>query len=364
MEIRVYNTSYELIGMIESADSFYWIDRYNEPGEFEIYTQVSPELISLLAIDNYLKIPESNKAMIIETIRIKTDAEEGSKLIVRGRSLESILDRRIVWTQTLLDNVTIEAGIFQVLSDAFITGVSNANRILSNFITTASGDTSITSIMITTQLDAENILDLVESMTGTYELGFQIHFTASNQFEFKLYNGKDRSFTQSTNPHVIFSPNFDNLANSEFVMSKRPYKNYALWVGDESETTALVRGYQYSDGAIGFYGTGLVRRETYLDQQRYSRFIQGTGTAIDPTKYTGQMFQIAKQSLEDDYAMYSAFDGVADTTTGAEFGVDYFLGDIVQIENEYGMTARSRITEMTYSEDGSGIRNYPTFTNI
>lgn len=362
MEIKVLDQNFDIIGLIESADSFYWVDRFNKPGEFEIYTEISRDLIALLQEDNYLQIPDSDKTMIIESIRLKPDVELGNKLVSRGRSLESLLDRRIVWTQTLIDSMNLETGIFQFLDDAFITGVSDTNRIVDNFVLTASGDTAITGIDLTIQLDADNCLELVNILTKSNNVGWKILLNSNLEFEFELYSGTDRSFDQSTNPHVVFSPQFDNLINSDYVRSKRPYKNAALWVGDESETSALVRGVMFFPGATNV--VGINRREVYLDQSNYSRFVQGTTDPIDALEYTSQMQQTAKQTLQHDYDIYSAFDGVADTTVQYVYGQDFFLGDVVQIENEYGMTAKSRVTEMTFSEDESGIHNYPTFETI
>ena len=46
-----------------------------------------------------------------------------------------------------------------------------------------------------------------------------------------------------------------------------------------------------------------------------------------------------------------------------DFGVDYFLGDLVQIENENGISAVTRITEIIYSEDENGWALTPTFSS-
>lgn len=41
---------------------------------------------------------------------------------------------------------------------------------------------------------------------------------------------------------------------------------------------------------------------------------------------------------------------------------DYFLGDLVQIENEKGIKAAPRITEIIYAEDENGSSVVPTFS--
>ena len=43
---------------------------------------------------------------------------------------------------------------------------------------------------------------------------------------------------------------------------------------------------------------------------------------------------------------------------------DFFEGDVVQIENEYGHNTKVRILEMTTSENEQGTSVYPTFSTI
>lgn len=44
--------------------------------------------------------------------------------------------------------------------------------------------------------------------------------------------------------------------------------------------------------------------------------------------------------------------------------IDYNLGDIVEVENEYGLKARVRITEVIESEDENGYTCIPKFENV
>jgi hypothetical protein len=45
-----------------------------------------------------------------------------------------------------------------------------------------------------------------------------------------------------------------------------------------------------------------------------------------------------------------------------KYGEDYELGDIVQVENEYGIKGKARITEVTMVDDETGSRIYPTLS--
>ena len=54
-------------------------------------------LLDYIKQDYYLQSKESEHVMIVEKIQITSDTEDGNHVTVTGRSLESILDRRIVW---------------------------------------------------------------------------------------------------------------------------------------------------------------------------------------------------------------------------------------------------------------------------
>ena len=103
MDLIVLDESFDPVAVIDEFESSIWTDRYNIHGDFEIYTLVSDVMISALRKNYYLIDDGSEHDMIIEDIRIETDVEEGDKLIVTGRSLETIIERRIIWEQKVID---------------------------------------------------------------------------------------------------------------------------------------------------------------------------------------------------------------------------------------------------------------------
>lgn len=107
MDIWVLDKTLEANDIVDTFNSLIWTDRYDEYGDFEIYTSVTDQALSLLQMDYYLQSRSSEHVMIIEEVLIDTDPENGNSVTITGRSLESLLSRRIVWTQTLLDTVRI-----------------------------------------------------------------------------------------------------------------------------------------------------------------------------------------------------------------------------------------------------------------
>jgi hypothetical protein len=65
----------------------------------------------------------------------------------------------------------------------------------------------------------------------------------------------------------------------------------------------------------------------------------------------------------DKTAFVEKFEGSIDPNGLYLINRDYFLGDLVQIENEAGIKAAPRITEIIYSEDSGGVSVVPTFSN-
>ena len=59
--------------------------------------------------------------------------------------------------------------------------------------------------------------------------------------------------------------------------------------------------------------------------------------------------------------MQEKFAGTVEPDINYKYKKDYNLGDIVKIINEYGLSAKARITEVIESWDESGYTCIPTF---
>jgi hypothetical protein len=186
MDIFVLNKSFARVGVVDIFESLIWIERYNKYGEFELYTNVSQDLLSLLQPDYYLQIPGSDRTMIVESIGIKTDLEKGNKLIFKGRSTESILDRRIVFNQIQFTNTAFQDAVWQLLNDAFITPSVNppfaGHRIVTNMLFEYNSDPNVVNPTITTQFFGDNIYDVIEAGCNINSLGFRLLLTSDNYF--------------------------------------------------------------------------------------------------------------------------------------------------------------------------------------
>lgn len=352
MDVTVLNTNLDAISIVDVYESFIWTDRYYEYGDFELFTSMTDTILSYIRQDYYLQSRESEHVMIIEKIRINSDSENGNHITVTGRSLESILDRRIVWGQKTITG-NLQNGIRTLLNENVISPADNKRRI-SNFIFEASTDPAITSLKIDAQYTGDNLYDVINKICSERSIGFKVTLNNNKQFVFKLYAGTDRSYDQSVNPYVIFSPKFENIINSNYVESKSALKTVTL-VGGEGEGSA--RKYTTVGG-----GSGLNRRELFTDARDISSDV-GDGVVLSDAEYTAQLQQRGKEKLAENTDVTS-FEGQVETTVMFRYGEDFFNGDVVQIANEYGHETKARIVEIVMSEDEDGNSVYPTFKTI
>lgn len=336
----ILDDSFIPLTAFENYISFLWTDRYAEEGDFEIETVPEASLLAVCKQDYYIMNTDSEHEMIIEGLKIVTDVEDGPRLYVTGSSLESILKRRIVWSKTVLSG-NLQNGIKKLLNENIISP-TDASRKISNFIFQASTDTDITKLEIARECDKENLYDLIVDICQTKKIGFKIVRNASNQFVFSLYAGKDHSYTQETLPFVAFSPKFDNLENSEFNNSTADSVNTVYVTGGENDSESLVLG----------NNSGLARRESHVSAGTMDESYSGS--------YTDFLTEKGNEELKDK-KITKTFEGNVDATGLFKLGVDFSLGDIVQIENEFEIRDRARVVEIIHSDDKSGRIVYPTF---
>lgn len=251
----------------------------------------------------------------------------------------------------------LQTAVEGILNDAIISP-SDSKRTISNFIFTASTDTNITSLTIDSQYTGDTVYDAICDICISFGLGFKVILNDSNQFEFSLYKGLDRSYEQSTNSYVVFSPNFNNLINTNYLESGKLVKTIALVLGEgqgaERKRTTATTG----DGLE----TGLNRKELYVDARDISMTTEA-GEEITEADYLKQLEQRGIKKLSE-YEYEKIFDGEAETSVMFKYGIDFNMGDILQVSNEYGIETKVRVLEYVRSQTEEGYSVYPTFSSI
>lgn len=351
---------------IDSFKSMIWTDRYSSCGEFELHIPAEYGGLTRFHEGDYLWVEDSDRLMILESINLQTDSENGDYIILSGRSLESILDRRIIWGPTVLTG-NFQEGIKTLLTRNVISP-SIASRAIPNFSFRESTDPRITELTVEAQYFGENLYEEIEHLCQEKDVGFQVLPIGEGGFEFSLFCGTDRSYDQIENPWVVFAPNYENLFSSNYLYSRKEMKNATL-VGGQGENWSRATVEVTSDNS-----SGLDRREMFTDASSMTNDtsgIENDDTLTDEEKqeivaalnsqYIEQLSQRGKEDLANT-AITEVFDGEVDTSVQYVYRKDFYLGDIVQIENDYGLEAATRVSEVVISHDESGKTIVPTFT--
>lgn len=393
MEALILDKDLQTVCIIDAFESFIWTDRYNTPGDFEIYMPVERAPLEYIKRDYYLWIHDSDRLQIIEDIEFTTDVEDGDHLTITGRTLESMLDRRIVFMRTVI-NGNLQNGIERLLNENAINPIDSARK-LSRLRFMHNDDERVTKLTMDVNYLGEDLLTILEDLCEINDLGFKIVYNEPNDsFDFSLYYGEDRSYDQEKNPWVVFSTNYDNLVGSNYFESYANLKTAAMIassVNDESGQEIVD-----VDGRPGM--TGMDRRELFVDgssierpevsvnedeirenvERRFSNksdkvkeeYVQkalsealNAATSQSTETFRAQLKQLGEEELRKTY-ITETFEGQIEAALQYVYDRDFFIGDVVQVRNRYGKEAGSRVTEVIRTHDVSGESLTPTFTTL
>lgn len=347
MDIYILDkTSREIVGMVDGPDSVIWTPRYYDPGDFEIYIRATEQNLALLQLDNFVMRYDSKMVGIIESVEIETDVDNGDYIIATGRCAKSLLDRRIIWAMTSVSG-TVENGIRKLITENAISPALTYRAIPGLILGPHQGFSET----MDAQYTGENLLETVVSSCKLNGYGFDVILNDNLNFEFVLYKGTDRSYGQSQNSFVAFSPDFENIITSKYTHNKKTLKN-ACNVAGEGEGPA--RKY-HGVGSV----SGLDRREIFVDARDLSSEVEGGGT-LTTEQYNQLLIARGLENLAENPDSES-FEGEIESIRQYVYKRDFDLGDIVTVQNQYGISANPRIIEIIESEDAEGLKVIPSF---
>lgn len=348
MDVYLLDKSFNKVRLVENYESLIWTERYDDHGDFVMKASLASYRPGDFPIDYYLENRESNELMIIEESEIQYTDEEGSFLEVRARALSSILNRRIVWAQTELDSL-LEPAVKKLLDQNVIAATTTARRI-PNLSFAYAGATVPSIYTVEAQFLGTKIDKAIRDICEPYDVGFRVLHSSLGQFQFRLYGGVNRSYEQSILPRVVFSPEFDNLEQAQYLKSKIGYVNAVLVGGEGEGNKKKFRTINRSNTVA----TGLSRYEDY----ETASSISSNGETVSAAKYNAYLDSVGKAYLKD-HGMQIIFEGKTDRGDSARFGVDYLLGDLVQISDGDSINSSARIVEYVRSYDRNGYQAYP-----
>lgn len=346
MDLWIYSEEFIAQGIVDTASSIIWANRFRQCGDFEIQVSASAEMLDLLQVDRFVVRPDDDMVCIIENVEAGTSAEDGDYILASGRCMRGILDRRIVWEQTAL-NGTTENVLRQLVTDAFISPAIAARQYSRLRLAEARGYTDKT----TAQYTGDNILEVVEALCAAKNYGFKIKRDEENALVLDFYKGTDRSMSQSANPRVLFSEEYDNLRATTYTHVKKDYKTVALVAGEgegaERRRITVARTVDQE---------GLHRRELYVD----ARDVSSNDGEITDEEYDAQLAERGSTGLSESPIVQSMA-GEIEPGQMYTYKQDYFLGDTVTVINKHGVQVDTQVLEVVEVWAENGYTCTPTF---
>lgn len=350
MDIYVLDSEFNVVGLVDSADSVIWNKRYIDVGDFEIYIRADTKLFDLFRIGKYVKRLNDDMVCIIETIELSTDEEDGNYITVTGRDLKALLSRRIVWEQTTVTG-TLDTCVTKLLNENIISP-EYEDRAIPNF--SIQKTTFTNEAKFNVQFTGENLLDAIQTLCRAVDCGFKVTLTSDKKIVFGLYNGND--YTSGGGKRIVFSPDFENLYDTTYTFSRSNYANVALVAGegegkDRKRAEATRLGEIYDPETVG-----VERCEIFVD----ARNVSSNDGEINIYDYENLLLNAGVDKLRE-CEKSENFEGDIVSKISYRYKYDYDVGDIVIAENEYKIRAQSRIVAVMECEDENGYNVTPTF---
>ncbi|MDO4451400.1 MAG: siphovirus ReqiPepy6 Gp37-like family protein [Lachnospiraceae bacterium] len=345
MEIFVLNKNFEIIDIIDYYKSLEWVKRYCDTGDFVLNINANAHTVQILKEKNYIVREDDEKIYQIEKINLKSNEEDGDILTVSGRSIEKILAQRIVWKQTSVGGgETAEDFIRRIITENAINPSDKKRKIPRLKL----GEKMGFSEKIEKQLTGDNLLTAVKEICNTYSYGFKIVMNEAGELVFKLYKGKDRSYRQNENPFVIFSPDFDNVVNTEYEYDETNISNVAL-IGGEGEGNE--RKFQNLGDT-----EGMERYELFVD----AKDVSSNNGEISTSEYNNMLLERGREKIAEN-TFIETYDGELENTNTYIYKEDYDIGDVVQIVDKFGIESTPRILEIIESDNENGYKIVATY---
>ena len=350
MEFYILNSDFEIIAALDTFKSAIWTRRFYEAGDFEIYAPANQFTLALLVEGRIVvRADKQEQAGIIETVKVTTSAEEGDYILASGHTLQAVLNRRIVWKQTTLTG-NPEKVVRRLITENLIEAEDNKRIIAQMTLAEPAGISG----SMQAQYTGDNIADVVSSICRENRIGYKVDFSLSAKtFTFSLYEGTDRTFNQNIVPFVVFSADFDNLLSTDYTEDGSGHKN-VIQVAGEGEGTAR----QKVTVATTNLG-GLARKEAFADARDLSSN-SGEFTALT---YAQLLEQRGAQTLAEARILEGMESEIAANYSSFQIDRDFFLGDLVEIIDQYGHEMTPRVIEVIESQDETGYTCIPTFAN-
>jgi len=380
--VTINKNNYSVNKLVEldwRTSSLIWTERFQELGDFELHTQAISSVRALLPEKSMCSLRDTNEVMWVDSHEIDTNEECAQELIVKGRTLDWFLMRRI-WTNApygkqikMAKKYSVRQAVETWVWNAICNGTGNdridpskgypAGNQLPNVVVTDSIPPASDGPNQARKVGNGYVYDQMRTFMSSGKLGVRIirpngtrgrvvHIDSDGTFNvdsvsditdlrFDFYRGRDVS------DRVVFSWKAGHLNSPTYLLSSEQLMTGAFVDGSP-------RDHYYTDpDIVAGPNTGWNRMDGYTD---------------GGTKDSGVSDDDFEESLEDQGLRTVRREGSHINSVDAElapdinfkYGRDYHLGDRVMVQGQYGAHEKKWVTEIIRSQDQEGEKIFPT----
>lgn len=404
MKLYTLNKKFRRQDMIEEFESLIWTERFYGDSECEVVLPLTHDSVNLFAqkqLPPFLAIDQSRELMHIETLSI----EEG-KIKIIGISVCSWLNNRFVRTsddhrqrvwkivnqkpQQVLRTIVNQmcTANSDYLNNRKDMGLGNAARAkeliipdlnLASYKAKDDSDNQLPAVLI----PYGPVYDALRKVAEQHKIGMQTFLNTDDfTIRFRTYKGTNRTTNQNPkkNEIVRFSTVMDSLAKVNELRSIAEFKTLVYSYASDLEKVDVDPATGAGHEDLRFIQTtpGVARRSP--QEGKYTGFdlraamtlegdikIQNDINKTDPRGDLAGMQKELRDVLNNraDKEMKQnpnirSVDGEVAPTNLFQYGRDYELGDLIEVQGASGFADVSRVTEYIRSQDSSGENSYPT----
>jgi len=405
--LQLYSKDFTIKAVIDVYDSFVWTDVYCGYGDFELKIQSDIAKGYNIEIGDFIECFISQKVMIVEGMTLDYDNNNVITATYKGRSLESLLCRRILRKEdipkvvpqynstqgdyvraeirSLWDSIKyiLERCIVQNTADSSRAGLSDRNRGISLV-----GYTTVTDPVILEQntpyvdLDGMTLYDYICSVLSYYGYGFSMSFNhlgviggnnssiSNRKILFSIYNGLKRTFTQIDNERIVFTTQDDSTFKMNTSIDMSNYGNTGVVIGPYKAIQVKDGdgNYQWVDSPSDRYVANVYNDISDLD--RYEIYVDGTSVPnmeaemskpYPDTYVLSQMRFKGIQEVKKLMGGITSYEPTVDFDPYKIYGENYYLGDLVTVIDDFNNSATMRVSSYSHALDSGGYKGYPLF---
>ena len=325
MEVFLLNKFFETFDVIDNCIKLNLTKRYFSPGDFTmtLYGDYG-KLRSAAALYE----PLSKSTFLIEKIEY---GGEGM-ITVSGRSLEALLEWRVLSAKG-----KYSGNVEDVVRLAVASNTSGERGILR----LALGDTAGIEGIGSFETGRRNLSEFVYETLRPYGASYAVELDG-NVPVFKVIRGKNRTRDQKFLTPIVFSESMGNVADGKLTFDMTEYRNTAVVMGgDNRSVTVCLDTSPYDRREVTVYASDITLDDFDSDEE-----------------YVSALTARGKEMLAECESVWK-YTGCA--VGDFVFGEDYYLGDVCDIDTDFGVSVSERVTSVRYDFDGGNVRVTPSF---